>query len=148
MARPASRRAPGEPLAAAPVWRAPGRRTAPAGPGGLRPPRIRAAGTGIGGTWVWLFCGECEHSGAGGVRGTRGVAPEAGLSRPEPSRAVPRTMSMEHCSGCRGVPVNNLLARSRPACSASHRMLVSSALELLISARRPTGRPRFLLAFP
>jgi small GTP-binding protein len=34
-----------------------------------------------------------------------------------------------------GVPVNNLLPWCWPACSASHRMLFSSALELLIPAR-------------
>jgi hypothetical protein len=35
----------------------------------------------------------------------------------------------------KGVPVNNLLVRSRSACSASHRMLVSSALEPPVPAR-------------
>ena len=45
------------------------------------------------------------------------------------------------------MPVNNLLVRSRPACSASHRVLVSGALELLIPAPGLPGLAAFAWHF-
>jgi hypothetical protein len=53
---------------------------------------------------------------------------------------------MEHRGG-RDVPVNNLLVRSGPARSASHRMLVSQRPGIIRSRLSLTGWPRFLRHF-
>jgi hypothetical protein len=50
---------------------------------------------------------------------------------------------MEHCRGHKDVPVNNLLVRSRPARSASHRILVSQRPGITRSRLSLAGWPRF-----
>jgi len=46
------------------------------------------------------------------------------------------------------VPVNNLLVRSRSACSASYRMLVSQRPGIIHSRPSLTGLAAFSAAFP